>query len=100
MIAMLDPKMFTTFVTGATSGIGEATCRRFARARTHKVGGVDVCFSPNSGAKPDIPETTRWGQVRVRGAGLLRRRNRVFVLSSEDEPSLRALEHQFEDQTA
>src|SRR5215203_4099383 len=32
MIAMLDPKMFTTFVTGATSGIGEATCRRFASA--------------------------------------------------------------------
>jgi 3-hydroxy acid dehydrogenase / malonic semialdehyde reductase len=32
MIAMLDPKMFTTFVTGATSGIGEATCRRFVSA--------------------------------------------------------------------
>ncbi len=32
MIAMLDPKMFTTFVTGATSGIGEATCRRFVGA--------------------------------------------------------------------
>ena len=29
---MLDPKMFTTFVTGATSGIGEATCRRFVSA--------------------------------------------------------------------
>src|SRR5215207_8660786 len=32
MIAMLDPKLLTTFVTGATSGIGEATCRRFASA--------------------------------------------------------------------
>ena len=32
MIAMLDPKIFTTFVTGATSGIGEATCRRFVGA--------------------------------------------------------------------
>src|SRR5829696_3616782 len=32
MIAMLDPRMFTTFVTGATSGIGEAICRRFASA--------------------------------------------------------------------
>jgi 3-hydroxy acid dehydrogenase / malonic semialdehyde reductase len=32
MIAMLDPKMFTVFVTGATSGIGEAICRRFVSA--------------------------------------------------------------------
>lgn len=32
MIAMLDPKMLTVVVTGATSGIGESTCRRFAEA--------------------------------------------------------------------
>jgi len=32
MITMLDAKMFTAFVTGATSGIGAATCRRFAAA--------------------------------------------------------------------
>ena len=32
MLAMLDPKMFTVFVTGATSGIGEAICRRFVEA--------------------------------------------------------------------
>jgi NADP-dependent 3-hydroxy acid dehydrogenase YdfG len=29
---MLDPRTFTVFVTGATSGIGAATCRRFAGA--------------------------------------------------------------------
>jgi hypothetical protein len=39
------------------------------RARTHKVG---------ARSEPDIPQTTRWGQVRVRGAGLLRRRNRAL----------------------
>ena len=32
MIAMLDPKSLTVFVTGATSGFGEAVCRRFAQA--------------------------------------------------------------------
>ncbi|MBI4274866.1 MAG: SDR family NAD(P)-dependent oxidoreductase [Rhizobiales bacterium] len=32
MIAMLDPKMLTVLVTGATAGFGEATCRRFADA--------------------------------------------------------------------
>ena len=32
MVQMLDPQTFTVFVTGATSGIGEATCRRFAQA--------------------------------------------------------------------
>jgi 3-hydroxy acid dehydrogenase / malonic semialdehyde reductase len=32
MIALLDPKMLTVFVTGATSGIGEAISRRFANA--------------------------------------------------------------------
>ncbi len=32
MISMLDPKTLTVFVTGATSGFGEATCRRFAEA--------------------------------------------------------------------
>jgi len=32
MIQMLDAKDFTVFVTGATSGIGQATCRRFAQA--------------------------------------------------------------------
>ena len=29
MVAMLDPKTLTAFVTGATSGIGAAVCRRF-----------------------------------------------------------------------
>ena len=32
MYAMLDPSRFTVFVTGATSGFGEAICRRFAAA--------------------------------------------------------------------
>ena len=32
MTRMLDAKTFTVFVTGATSGIGQATCRRFAAA--------------------------------------------------------------------
>ena len=32
MIAMLDPHELTVFVTGATSGIGEAVCRRFVQA--------------------------------------------------------------------
>lgn len=32
MVAMLDPKSLTVFVTGATSGIGAAACRRFAGA--------------------------------------------------------------------
>lgn len=32
MISMLDAKTLTVFVTGATAGIGEATCRRFAEA--------------------------------------------------------------------
>jgi NADP-dependent 3-hydroxy acid dehydrogenase YdfG len=32
MTQMLDPQTFTAFVTGATSGIGRATCRRFAAA--------------------------------------------------------------------
>ena len=32
MIAMLDAKTLTVLVTGATSGFGEATCRRFAEA--------------------------------------------------------------------
>jgi NADP-dependent 3-hydroxy acid dehydrogenase YdfG len=32
VIEMLDPATLTVFVTGATSGIGEATCRRFAQA--------------------------------------------------------------------
>ena len=29
MISMLDPKTLTVFVTGATSGFGEAICHRF-----------------------------------------------------------------------
>jgi len=32
MIEMLDPKTLTAFVTGATSGFGEALCRRFVNA--------------------------------------------------------------------
>lgn len=32
MISILDPKGLVVFVTGATSGIGAATCRRFAAA--------------------------------------------------------------------
>lgn len=32
MIPMLDPKTLTVLVTGATSGFGAATCRRFAAA--------------------------------------------------------------------
>jgi 3-hydroxy acid dehydrogenase/malonic semialdehyde reductase len=32
MISMLDAKTLTVFVTGATSGFGEAVCRRFAEA--------------------------------------------------------------------
>jgi NADP-dependent 3-hydroxy acid dehydrogenase YdfG len=32
MIEMLDPGRFVLFVTGATSGIGEAVCRRFVQA--------------------------------------------------------------------
>jgi 3-hydroxy acid dehydrogenase / malonic semialdehyde reductase len=32
MISMLSAKSFTVLVTGATSGFGEATCRRFAEA--------------------------------------------------------------------
>jgi NADP-dependent 3-hydroxy acid dehydrogenase YdfG len=32
VIEMLDAKDFIVFVTGATSGIGQATCRRFAQA--------------------------------------------------------------------
>jgi 3-hydroxy acid dehydrogenase/malonic semialdehyde reductase len=32
MIEMLDPKTLTVFITGASAGFGEATCRRFAQA--------------------------------------------------------------------
>jgi 3-hydroxy acid dehydrogenase / malonic semialdehyde reductase len=37
MIPKLDAKTFTVFVTGATSGIGAATCRRFAAAGANVV---------------------------------------------------------------
>lgn len=37
MITMLDPKTLTVFVTGATSGFGEATARRFIEAGSRVV---------------------------------------------------------------
>lgn len=37
MISMLDPKTLTVFVTGATAGFGEATCRRFVEAGSRVV---------------------------------------------------------------
>lgn len=37
MYQMLDPKDFTVFVTGATSGLGQATARRFAEAGSNVI---------------------------------------------------------------
>ena len=54
------------------------------------VGASDVCFSPTA-AQTGHRWTSPVGQEQPQSS---------FVLSSEDEPSLGALEYQFEDQTA
>ena len=38
MMSMLDPKTLTVFVTGVTSGFGEAICQRFHEAGAKVVG--------------------------------------------------------------
>jgi len=51
MIEMLDPKTLTVFITGASAGFGEATCRRFAQAGARVVA---------AGRRDDIAEMIFW----------------------------------------
>ena len=52
MISMLDPKTLTVFVTGATSGFGDAICHRFhdagAKVASGQVAAKTVLTPSNS----------------------------------------------------